>query len=413
MQLNKKKHETKLYLIYDPQSSHSRQMLEYVYPKLISKTPDVKPLAIDQTPNELIAIMKNGTKGILLLLSTRLIKQFILLFISARINRIPTLMLYNEELPTKYRYLTHLRNIHQFNQRTVLKDIEQVITERINAYAEFICNTNYLKLNTQYDTINMAYHTLQGTTPQKRTLIFIHGVTANCFTYKKLLKLVSNYFDIICIDLPGHGMSSEANISNLNDLGDIVYLAVKQIIKRNNITAPIIMGHSLGGGIAWYVSHKLESDGQTLYKTILLNPAGLPIDNSKAILFLKGVLVRARSFKFYLQQRKDVLDVLTDQILFYIRKGIDEGLIKIGIRKLLNIVPPGFQLQPHHILKTPTLLIFSEKDPFFGPEYRLRFMQLLQCAQYIEVQGGHEWPVLVPEGIEPFLRNVMKGRTTK
>jgi len=74
------------------------------------------------------------------------------------------------------------------------------------------------------------------------TLVLLHGWGMNSKVWAPLLERLTPYFEIICVDLPGHGESDYANSWNLDDL--VEELAGKLPEKFH------LLGWSLGGMVA-------------------------------------------------------------------------------------------------------------------------------------------------------------------
>ncbi|VEN35696.1 unnamed protein product, partial [Callosobruchus maculatus] len=83
-------------------------------------------------------------------------------------------------------------------------------------------------------------------------VIAIHGWQDNCGTFDNLAPLlVKGGLSVYCIDLPGHGFSSHL------PPGQIYYIFwdgihyLRRIVKHFNWKNIKLIGHSLGGGIAF------------------------------------------------------------------------------------------------------------------------------------------------------------------
>jgi pimeloyl-ACP methyl ester carboxylesterase len=78
-------------------------------------------------------------------------------------------------------------------------------------------------------------------------LVFIHGVGSNLKAWKKI-RLFFHELKIptIAIDLRGHGKSSKPKILEDYDLKNFAR-DIKEVLKEEHISDPIIIGHSMGG----------------------------------------------------------------------------------------------------------------------------------------------------------------------
>jgi pimeloyl-ACP methyl ester carboxylesterase len=93
------------------------------------------------------------------------------------------------------------------------------------------------------DSERIAYSTYgRGET----SLIFIHGWSCDSRYWQKQLSAFSNNYQVITIDLAGHGNSSLGRL----DYTMISFAKdVKAVIEKDNINQAILIGHSMGGGV--------------------------------------------------------------------------------------------------------------------------------------------------------------------
>jgi len=82
-----------------------------------------------------------------------------------------------------------------------------------------------------------------------RPLVMIHGASQDTLSWRYNLEFFSAHYDVVAVDLPGHGKSELVNggahqASRLN-AAHVIALAKALELKR-----PILMGHSMGGGVA-------------------------------------------------------------------------------------------------------------------------------------------------------------------
>ncbi len=77
-------------------------------------------------------------------------------------------------------------------------------------------------------------------------LIFIHGVAANHLSWYSQIKFFSELTEFYVLDLPGHGKS---DIPTVEDLPTLYINIIRQLILEEKIENPVLIGHSMGGGI--------------------------------------------------------------------------------------------------------------------------------------------------------------------
>ncbi|XP_073841191.1 probable serine hydrolase [Musca autumnalis] len=85
----------------------------------------------------------------------------------------------------------------------------------------------------------------------ERPILALHGWQDNCGTFAKLAPLISPYRSLLCIDLPGHGLSSYLPTGVIyHNLEFVrVILRLMQIYKWEKVS---LLGHSMSGSLAFH-----------------------------------------------------------------------------------------------------------------------------------------------------------------
>ncbi|XP_054735628.1 probable serine hydrolase [Anastrepha obliqua] len=85
-----------------------------------------------------------------------------------------------------------------------------------------------------------------------RPLLALHGWLDNCGTFAKLAPLlVRTAGSVLCIDLPGHGYSSHLPPGIIYHIMEYVRVIIG-LMKSYNWSKVSLMGHSMGGSVAFY-----------------------------------------------------------------------------------------------------------------------------------------------------------------
>jgi pimeloyl-ACP methyl ester carboxylesterase len=85
----------------------------------------------------------------------------------------------------------------------------------------------------------LHYTTHSGT---GNTIVLIHGFCENSTCFKQVLSFIAGY-NVITIDLPGHGKSPVIAPLSMEKLAD----EVKAVLDKEAVTQCILIGHSMGG----------------------------------------------------------------------------------------------------------------------------------------------------------------------
>ena len=93
--------------------------------------------------------------------------------------------------------------------------------------------------------IKNLYYTTEGS---GIPLILIHGFTGSHKSFDKLSNFLKQYFKIIKLDMIGHGLSMDYDVSSYSFSESINY--IEKIIEELNLKKVNILGYSLGGRLA-------------------------------------------------------------------------------------------------------------------------------------------------------------------
>jgi len=181
----------------------------------------------------------------------------------------------------------------------------------------------------------------------KKTLVFIHGWGLSSKIFEPLFYYLKNDFLIYAVDLPGFGKTPIEKPMTLKDYADFVF----GFLRKNNISDPIVIGHSFGGAVA--------------AKLVLLHPESI----SKLILVCASAVRQPRRKMILLKKIADFLKPMMPERL---RKLILK-LLKLDKADYAQIESSELKetfknvikedLRPYfHLIKTPALVIWGEDD---------------------------------------------------
>jgi magnesium chelatase accessory protein len=128
------------------------------------------------------------------------------------------------------------------------------------------------------ETAGMRWHVQRmGQGPQ---LLLLHGTGAATHSWRGLLPLLGTHFDVIALDLPGHGFTSSPSPHRMSLPGMAADIA--QLLRKLDVTPVLAVGHSAGVAILarMCLDHRIAPE--TL---ISLNGALLPFDGLAGHLF--------------------------------------------------------------------------------------------------------------------------------
>lgn len=100
------------------------------------------------------------------------------------------------------------------------------------------------------------------------SVVLIHGIGHRRQAWRDVVRLLSDDFDVIAVDLPGHGESPDIELDG-RSAKDAVRAELEGLLEHLGVTNPVVVGNSLGGLIA------LEAAADQIASSALcFSPAG-------------------------------------------------------------------------------------------------------------------------------------------
>lgn len=118
-------------------------------------------------------------------------------------------------------------------------------------------------VNDMQETINAVnIHYIRYGNPNGKTLVFLHGWGQNIAMMKPVADPFEQDFDLLIVDLPGYGNSSEPTYPwTVTDYVECIH----QLLKKLKIKKPTLIGHSFGGKISLLYASKYDVDKLVLF----------------------------------------------------------------------------------------------------------------------------------------------------
>ncbi|MGB9750206.1 MAG: alpha/beta fold hydrolase [Caldisericia bacterium] len=252
---------------------------------------------------------------------------------------------------------------------------------------------------------------------KERVILLIHGFAANTFSFREIVKPLSNYGRVIAIDIPGFGLTERPKKSSLNFnpySRDGQVEVIKMFLDKLNIKKVIILGHSMGGAISTYFTIKYPEYVEKLIieDGAIYEEGGPPSFISSFLRSSVGKLLWPILVKPFVGQISKLLD-----IAYYNKSIINDEFIK-GYKKVLNVKDWDKGLYEISVannriniidrlkeIKLPTLIIWGEFDKVIPLESGLKLNNDIENSSLIIIKEcGH---VPHEEKVDEFLENVI------
>lgn len=210
-------------------------------------------------------------------------------------------------------------------------------------------------------------------------LLLIHGLGCSGRYFRQLQRLLAADFTIYTPDLPGHGRSQKPDdrMWQLHELTDWV----TKLITALGLHQPLVVGHSLGGGIAVDLAARYPT---LIHGTVLLAPTGVPemppLLGQLPLLLLDGVIEPLRLFPWILP-----------------------AYLRAGPRRILRLAVDqtryGQRLALRQITE-PMLVLHGSRDPLVSRASVDDLGRECPNAEVLELPGGtHALHVSHPDAV--------------
>ncbi|HQR94619.1 MAG TPA: alpha/beta hydrolase, partial [Sediminibacterium sp.] len=227
----------------------------------------------------------------------------------------------------------------------------------------------------------------EGNSTDSIPIVLIHGTSSSLLTWDSVVDNLKDKHRIIRMDLPAFGLTGPNPFKDYSF--DYYTHFVDSFLLKLSVNKCIIIGNSLGGGIAW---HYALAYPQKVAKLVLVDASGFSsLSKSKGALGFKiaqtpvlNQIVKFVTPRFLV--RKSLEDVYADDsrisdslVDIYFKMTLREG----NRSALIDRMRAGFQNESEKIatLKTPTLIIWGEEDQLIPIEHAYRFQKAIPNSQ--------------------------------
>ncbi|MCV2403320.1 alpha/beta fold hydrolase [Marinomonas sp. C2222] len=223
-------------------------------------------------------------------------------------------------------------------------------------------------------------------------LIIIHGLFGNADNWHSIAQNLAEHFNIYCIDLPNHGLSSS--------MPDATYPKMAQEVldwaSENNLGEFYLLGHSMGGKVAMQMA--ALDQHKTILKLIVADIAPVDYEPSHTRI-LEGLNVLTQT---KVSSRKEADSILSDYVeMPAVRQFLLKNLVKsetgqltlrLAVEHISNSYPtilkkPVFE----QAVMTHTLFIKGEHSDYIIPKYQKNIMTAFPQASFKILTGTGHW----------------------
>ena len=265
---------------------------------------------------------------------------------------------------------------------------------------------------------------LRSGTPGKPRLLCLHGWLDNAASFLPLLPHLQD-FDVVALDLPGHGASAHRQPGYDYAFVDWIH-DVLDALDALGWERAHLLGHSMGGAIASVVAAGSPQRVDKLALIEALGPIGGKAEEAGARL-RQAVAARRKLDPTRTPRLIADLEVAVDARLA--ASAMTREAARLIVQRNLRAVAGGFVWRsdprltlPAHVrtderfilnwiaaIEAPTLVIAAEPSPpYFTPEVRAGRLQQLRDGRVQVIAGGHHLHMEQPEAVAPLLLQFLR-----
>ena len=219
--------------------------------------------------------------------------------------------------------------------------------------------------------------------------VLIHGFSGHVHNWREWMEHLANDFDLIAMDLPGFGLTGPHIDRDYSMKSNIAFL--DQFLSKIGVDTFYLAGNSMGGGIAW--SYALARPDK-VKKLVLVDASGYPRKSSKSIAgfelleyrFLHPLITKITP-EFIIKQSLEGTYVNQNyasdkEVELYMDMLRRKGNRQVLIDKMTQGVRKDRSAEIKQI-KTPTLIIWGDKDNLISVENAYKFEQDIPSSSLI------------------------------
>ena len=232
---------------------------------------------------------------------------------------------------------------------------------------------------------------------KKPVLLLLHGIASSLHVWDGWAAELEEHYRIITLDLPGFGLTGPDEDCDFSQ--DYYSDFLCDFLDELGIEKCHIAGNSMGGWISWGMARAYP---ERIEKMILLNAAGYPFPDKISFIFdlakhpiLKysvhyvspRFLIKQTLEEVYFNKSQITEDIITRYHELSRRRGNRKALVDCVCNNLLKNEEQHYLIQG---IKTPTLVLWGDRDRWISVENAFRFEADLENASCIIYENvGH------------------------
>lgn len=198
------------------------------------------------------------------------------------------------------------------------------------------------------------------------TIVLLHGFLSSTFTFRHLIPLLSQDYQVLSVDIPPFGKSEKSNrfIYSYKNIAS----TITQLVEHFGLKDLILIGHSMGGQIVLNILHFMPKIAK---KAILISSSSYLKRSPKRLIFLSYIPFFYLIVKYWLARtgvKKNLEitlfnhDLINDEMI----NGYEEPFLKndifAALCRMIRHREGDLPTESLNGIRTPCLLIWGEHD---------------------------------------------------
>ncbi|KPI99323.1 putative serine hydrolase [Papilio xuthus] len=271
----------------------------------------------------------------------------------------------------------------------------------------------------------------------KQPLIAIHGWQDNAGTWDNLIPLLPTSTSVLCLDLPGHGLSSHYPTGMLYYIFWDGVALLRRIVKHFKWSKISLMGHSLGGALSFMYAASFPDDVDSIICIDIASPAvRVPENMVKATGWSVDKILEYETLsenKIPCYDYEEMIDIVVDAY----KGSVSRENCKVLMKRGMALTPAHLKKNGYHFKRDPRLkvsvlaMMSLETALAYAAKVKCRVLNIRAIpgqnwerldyymavvdklkettdVTYIEVEGTHHVQLNSPENIVNIIEDFLE-----
>ncbi|XP_011646015.1 probable serine hydrolase isoform X1 [Pogonomyrmex barbatus] len=234
-------------------------------------------------------------------------------------------------------------------------------------------------------------------------ILALHGRQDNAGSFDMLMPLLSDDVSVLCLDMPGHGLSSHYPKSQFYYVYWDGIIILRRIIKHFKWNKVKLLGHSLGGAISFLYAASYPDEVDILISLDIASPS---VRDVKKIATHTGEYIDK-----FLKYESLTLDNVPcygyEEMIDIVEKAYEGGITNEGAKILMKRgMQPAYQKNKYYFSRDPRLKV--SLLGMLSLDLVLEYASHIKCA-YLNIRAVPGLKLEQPENYEKVLDIIKQG----